>query len=644
MGVRVQMELVMQIKIMTVVVVLGMVSSGVAGLIEPKGAIAGSWYDSGTPGKETERGPNHMIDGSGLVFEGLSGEEGDYTKYRVIPCPNDYGSTTCWTGYDVPTGGTIDDLWAIIDLGQIYDIDTISLFNFNPKTSGVNKDRESRTLDIWVRDDNGFLNTNLDAVAFNTNGWTLLTITNDMTLAQYPGATTQSVAGVLTSLANVRGRYVALDVNSNFGHTSFSLIGEVQVFGDLYVPESDLLDPVSAFSNFEGYNNRGAVNLINDTSLLYSGVSGDEGDYKSYQYNYCDSDYGEYTEWLAIKSGETVIDDVWVIIDLGSVCELNALSIFNFNPLTDLNINRCVKDLDVWVRDDMDLNNSQTNGVAFNTNGWTLVTVDSDMTLDQNPGGTTQKVSNVISLNGITGRMIALDISSNYGSSTYCGLGEVQIFGKMTITNTVRVVPVDAIAYSELVFNDLSVRAATNTINGSGLDFIGESGHEGDFSKYQYLPGPSAHGEYHDWVAQAESGDSIDDMWLIYDLGSIRDIRALSIFNFNPSVGDVISRAVKSVDVWVRSDAGYSNSHFDETTFDKTGWTLLASGMQLIQNPGGTIQTVHNVLGFTDISGRYVALEIKENYGYQGIAALGEVQFFCEPIPPPPAGSVILIQ
>ena len=634
----------MKIKLLLLVSLIGAVCSSMAGLIEPQGAIAGSWYDSGTAGHQNDRAPVHMIDGTGLIFEGVAGEEGDYTKYRVIPCPNDYGSYTCWTGDTAPTGGTIDDLWAIVDLGDIYNIDTISLFNFNPKQSGVNPDRETQTLDIWVREDDGFSNSNLDGVAFNTNGWTLLTITNDMTLTQYAGATTQSVAGVLTSLQDVKGRYVALDINSNFGNGRFSLIGEIQVFGNLYVPESDLLDPISAYSNFEAYNNRDAMNLIDGSGLLYTGSTGDEGDYRKYEYDFCPSDFGENTEWLAIKSDETTIDDMWVVIDLGSVCELNALSIFNFNPLTSLNIGRSVKDIDVWVRDDLDINNARTNGVAFNTNGWTLVTVDRAMTLSQNPGGTTQTVAKVLGLNGISGRMIALDVNSNYGQYNMCGLGEVQVFGKMNITNAVPVVPVDAIAYSEIVFDNKSVRGATNTINGSGLDFIGETGEEGNYSKYQYLPGPSAHGEYWDWVAQTESGDSITDMWLIYDLGTVRQLRAISIFNFNPSTNYVLDRAVKSVDVWVRSDAGFSNTHLDETTFDSSGWTLMASGMQLTLNPGGTTQTVHDVLGFTDVSGRYVALEINENYGSTIMCALGEVQFFCEPIPPPPPGTIILVQ
>ena len=420
-----------------------------------------------------------------------------------------------------------------------------------------------------------------------------------MTLAQYAGGTTQSVAGVLTSLADVKGRYVALDINSNYGHSRFSLIGEMQVFGELDVPESDLINAVSAYSNFEAYNNRGAINLINGTGLIFTGASGEEGDYKKYVYDYCPSAYGEGTEWLGLKSAEVAIDDIWVIVDLGSICELNALSIFNFNPLNGTTVNRSTKDIDIWIRGDVDLNNTQTNGVAFNTNGWTLVTVGSDMTLKQNPGGTTQTVHNVIGLNGVSGRMIALDVNSNYELYNMSGLGEVQVFGNLNITNAVRVVPVDVIAYSQIVFDGKSVRAATNTINGSGLDFTGAVGEEGNYSKYQYLPGPSAHGEYWDWVAQAESGDSDDDMWLIYDLGSVRELSALSIFNFNPSTSSVIGRAVKSLDVWVRSDAGFSNTHLDETTFDNSGWTLVtpAVDMHLDQHPRGTTQTIHNVLG-----------------------------------------------
>ncbi|MFO7936771.1 MAG: hypothetical protein R6V06_04095 [Kiritimatiellia bacterium] len=100
---------------------------------------------------------------------------------------------------------------------------------------------------------------------------------------------------------------------------------------------------------------------------------------------------------------------------------------------------------------------------------------------------------------------------------------------------------------------------------------------------------------------------------------------------------------MKTLNVWIRSDDGFSNSHLDETTFDSSGWTLLASDMRLLQNPGGTTQTVHNALGLTDVSGRYIALDVNTSYGYYDYPALGEVLFFCEPVPPAPKGTVVLI-
>ncbi|MDD2599276.1 MAG: hypothetical protein PHO37_08640 [Kiritimatiellae bacterium] len=624
----------------------------VANLIRPQGAIAGSWVNStGAEPTKSQRAPIRMIDGSGVIFVGAPGEEGDYTKYRYLPSLDEYGINTAWTGMK-PTGGTINDIWAIVDLGQIHTIDTISLFSYNPKQGGVNTDRATKALDIWVREDGGFSNSNLDGAAFNTNGWTLLTVSGDMILDRYPGGTTQSVAGVLSSLESVKGRYVALDINSNYGHSSFSLIGEVQVFGSVYVPDSDLLKVSRIYANYEVSATRRAKRLVDGSGLIYNGVSGQEGDYKKYFYGPAvgpGAEYGEYFNWSGLVTHPTTIDDMWVIADLGAVCDVNALSIFNFNPSQNIAIDRSVKKLDIWIREDADLNNTEKNGLAFNTNGWTLVTIDAEMTLKQNPGGTTQTVHNVLAMQGNKARMVALDINSNYGPWNIAGLGEIQLFGKLELTNTVNVIPSTVIAYSEFADG----REAVNTINGSGLDFTGAIGEEGDYSKYHYLPdNEGAFAFNSDWsgrTATNQAGDDvyglIDDMWLIYDLGQERDIRAVSIFNFNPAQPNH-TRSVKSLNIWVRSDAGFSNTNLDKTAFDATGWTLMtaAAAMNLAKNPGGTTQTVHNVMAFGDVTGRYVALDINENYGDPIIVALGEVQFFCDPLPPIPQGTVILVR
>jgi len=74
---------------------------------------------------------------------------------------------------------------------------------------------------------------------------------------------------------------------------------------------------------------------------------------------------------------------------------------------------------------------------------------------------------------------------------------------------------------------------------------------------------------------------------------------------------------------------------------------MVAREMFLLQNPGGSTQTCHNVLGFTDVSARYVALDINKNYQPADVAhtvALGEVLFFCEAPPAIPQGTVILFR
>ena len=98
---------------------------------------------------------------------------------------------------------------------------------------------------------------------------------------------------------------------------------------------------------------------------------------------------------------------------------------------------RSVTKLDVYVRNDLDRNNTHENLAAFNPEGWTLL--KSDLTVKPNPGGAVVDTPSGLltgeELKGTQARYLAIhvkDVVGGAGDLRYATLGEVQVFGTST--------------------------------------------------------------------------------------------------------------------------------------------------------------------------------------------------------------------
>jgi hypothetical protein len=196
-------------------------------------------------GSASDREPIHAVDGFSLTFTGIAGEENDPTKYQHQGSDR-LGKNDNWAISGI-------DGWLIVDLGAVYALDQVSLFNFNPglndtsKTSGNDDhtDRGVATGNVWYRMTSETINTNGNGLAFNPAGYTQLGTTETFTRAPGGsgpphGAIPQTVSDTI-AFGGASARYVAIEILTNQGDTSFTGIGELQFFAAVPEPSTTAL-------------------------------------------------------------------------------------------------------------------------------------------------------------------------------------------------------------------------------------------------------------------------------------------------------------------------------------------------------------------------------------------------------------------
>lgn len=158
-----------------------------------------------------DRIDDHLVDGSGLVAGGHDGTP----------------DGTMWLSEGTCCGGTEDfDPWVQFDLGAVYTIESIHVWNYNEATGGNLTER----------------GVNAVSVQYGTTTALGLTVPGISNFAQAPEPVTNDYAGeVFDSFAPFNARYIKFDIDSNYGDgNQFYGLSEVQFEGTL-VPEPSSL-------------------------------------------------------------------------------------------------------------------------------------------------------------------------------------------------------------------------------------------------------------------------------------------------------------------------------------------------------------------------------------------------------------------
>jgi hypothetical protein len=291
-------------------------------------------------------------------------------------------------------------------------------------------------------------------------------------------------------------------------------------------------------------------------------------------------------------------------IDLGSVHTVDQLRVWNYNENANATccLDRGVKTADIYV--------AGANGVFGAT------PVISGQSFARAPGAT-EDFSQVISLGGVQARYIKIDITENHGDPSFTGLSELKVTGS--------VIP-------ELAPIPATVSQVSSEI---GAPFDRGSAHVVDGSGLLYADAHSAVPDGTMWLSGGTFGAEIDvEPEITFDLGSVKDIGRMKIWNYNeyrPDLPDrlqeLLGRGVKETNILIAGEDGV--------------FTTLLSEYELERAPeGGDTMDFSETIDFGGVRARYVKLDILSNHngrdftdptgddGLQNFAGLSEVQFF----------------
>ncbi|MDZ8120021.1 PEP-CTERM sorting domain-containing protein [Pontiella sp. NLcol2] len=191
-----------------------------AALIIPTGSTASS--ESGG------RGVGNLYNGVELVN---TGDVNDWTQYSMNPADDNLSKGEGWMA------NNNSGAWIILDLGAVYALDTISIWNFNSSTNQY-IGRSVSSMNVYVRSTADTLNVAGSKAAFDSTGWASLQAAAAVSVN--PQDTTITAPNAVFDSLTQTGRYLAFEVDSTSGSdggsTKYAGMGEVQVFGAV-VPE-----------------------------------------------------------------------------------------------------------------------------------------------------------------------------------------------------------------------------------------------------------------------------------------------------------------------------------------------------------------------------------------------------------------------
>ncbi|MFC1806540.1 PEP-CTERM sorting domain-containing protein, partial [Planctomycetota bacterium] len=159
------------------------------------------------------RPPANVVNNSGMSDQDADGVPETHEA-------NAYGDGINWMSNDL---GTDLDPWLALDFGEVVPLDMMKVWNFNAEAGRT--DRGVGTADVYVSilDDVGIADPDFSDTAV----WTLLKQAQAFTAAT--GLDDYDTPDVI-GLDGASARWLALDIQSTQGSTSFVGLSEIQVF------------------------------------------------------------------------------------------------------------------------------------------------------------------------------------------------------------------------------------------------------------------------------------------------------------------------------------------------------------------------------------------------------------------------------
>lgn len=365
------------------------------------------------------------------------------------------------------------------------------------------------------------------------------------------------------------------------------------------------VDHVSSELAFNGPFSRAAVHTVNGNGLNINGPN-------------THSNAPDGTMWLSTTSdgaccGGTLYKgnitaaanpadtSPEITFDLGGQYNVSTMKVWNYNEAAAGLSTRGVRTANVRVSND-GINYTSLGVVALNQAG----------------GLNNNDFSQTVALN-VNTRFVKLDNLTNHGAgSGFTGLSEVRFDGTEASATQELVAGVIATASSELggAFN----RTASHVVDGSGLT-LANGTHTNVANGNMWLS-----------TGNGVAGGTPDsDPQITFDLGQLREIREIQIWNYNEvtSGGNPFrNRGVNDMTVLV-SDDGIS--------FTSLGSTQLFAGT------GTSDRDFHQTLDLNGVKARFIRFDdLTSHGGDNGFVGLSEVRIFATPIPEPASAMLAL--
>lgn len=362
------------------------------------------------------------------------------------------------------------------------------------------------------------------------------------------------------------------------------------------------VDHVSSELGFNGIFSRKAIHVVDGSGLNINGLN-------------THSNVPEDTMWLSTTSNSACCGGTLykgpittaanpadvspeITFDLGGQFNLSTMQVWNYN---EVNLsNRGVATANLQVSND---------GINYTSLG--------QVSLNQANGLSTNDFSQIVNMN-VSARFVKLDNLINHGDANgFTGLSEVRFDGTATGIPQELVTGVIASASSELGgFN----RTANHVVDGSGLNLVNGT-HSNNPTGTMWLN-----------TGNGVAGGGVDtDPQITFDLGQIRSVREIQIWNYNEVSNASFAfrnRGVNDLIVLVSDDG---------INFTSLGST------QLFAATGTSDRDFHQTLDLNGVKARFVRFDDLTNHGGDNsFIGLSEVRIFATPIPEPASAILAL--
>jgi len=140
----------------------------------------------------------------------------------------------------------------------------------------------------------------------------------------------------------------------------------------------------------------------------------------------------------------------------------------------------------------------------------------------------------------------------------------------------------------------------------------------------------SDYGNNYSWL----SGTGDTTGWFAVDLGEGHELFQMELYNFN-ATGTNTTRGVRFADLYVSmlEDPGMSTLTPDFS--DTAVWRLVAPDVEFTEAPGTSGYNTPDLLDLGGVWGRWLAVDIKQNWGYTSFVGISEIQLFGVRLPEP---------